>query len=100
MVTGERSLTIIMRLKIFGATALLLLLFAAPNFSYRILGIFPTFSKSHYITGGALMRGLAAAGHNVSVISPFPQEKPIANFRDIKVLGIVEASESKFIRFI
>lgn len=59
--------------------------------AYNILGVFPTFSKSHYIAGGALMRGLAADGHNVSVISPFPNEKPIANFRHIPVLGIEEA---------
>lgn len=58
--------------------------------SYKILGIFPTMAKSHYITGGALMKALAAAGHEVSVISPFPQEKPLKNFRDITVLGIVE----------
>lgn len=47
-------------------------------------------AKSHYITGSALMKGLAAAGHEVTVISPFPQTKPLKNFRDIKVQGIVE----------
>lgn len=65
--------------------------------SYNILGIFPTMSKSHYIAGGALMKGLAAAGHNVTVISPFPQKTPIPNFRDYEILGIVEIVTSKYI---
>lgn len=65
------------------------------GYGYNILGIFPTMSKSHYITGGALMRGLAAAGHNVTVISPYPQKKAIPNFRDYEILGIVEAMSRK-----
>lgn len=69
----------------------LLALFAQICAAYRILGIFPIPSKSHYITGGALMQGLAAAGHNVSVISPFALDKPMANYRDIQVLGGEEA---------
>lgn len=86
-----------MKLQIYMVLTLMVILSVTPpNLSYRILGIFPTFSKSHYITGGALMRGLAAAGHEVSVISPFPQDIPIPNYRDIKVLGIVEASERKY----
>lgn len=56
--------------------------------TYNILGVFPSPSKSHYIAGGSLMKGLAAAGHNVTVISPFPQSKPLANFRDYEILGV------------
>lgn len=61
--------------------------------AYNILGIFPTMSKSHYIAGEALMRGLAAAGHNVTSISPFPQKSDIPNFRDYPIIGIVEESQ-------
>lgn len=67
------------------------------GFGYNILGIFPTMSRSHYIVGGALMKGLAAAGHNVTVISPFPQKKAISNFRDYAILGIVEAIEGNYV---
>lgn len=56
--------------------------------SYKILGIFHTFSKSHYIAGGALMKGLAAKGHDVTVISAYPQDKPLKNYHDITVLGV------------
>lgn len=42
------------------------------------------------------MKGLAAAGHEVTVISPFPQSKPIPNYRDVHVKGIIEVMEGKF----
>ncbi|KAJ8980272.1 hypothetical protein NQ317_005130 [Molorchus minor] len=42
----------------------------------RILGIFPFASRSHYILGNSLMKGLAEAGHNVTVISPFEDTSP------------------------
>ena len=53
--------------------------------SYNILGVFHTTARSHYITGSALMKGLAAAGHNVTVITHFPQSKPIPNYHDIDI---------------
>lgn len=80
-------------MKFFCVINLLLAIFlckAGTSDGYKILGVFPTMSKSHYISGGALMKGLAAAGHEVTVISPFPQAKPVENFRDLKVLGIAE----------
>lgn len=69
---------------------LLLVSNANPINGYKILGIFPTMSPSHYITGGALMKGLAANGHEVTVISTFPQKKPLQNFRDITTNGLLE----------
>ncbi|XP_037038185.1 UDP-glycosyltransferase UGT4-like isoform X2 [Bradysia coprophila] len=75
---------------------LLLLLNVIGNESYRILGIFHTHSKSHYIAGGALMKGLAEKGHDVTVISPFPQSKPLKNFNDVAVIGIEQLIEEKF----
>lgn len=80
--------------------ALLAAVLIQGGFTYNILGIFPTMSKSHYIAGGALMKHLAAAGHNVTVISPYPQSKKIPNFRDYEVLGVVEAFQSKYFLFI
>lgn len=71
------------------STVMLALLLGSGN-GYKILGIFPTSAPSHYITGSALMKGLAAAGHEVTVISPFPQAKPLKNYRDITVDGIIE----------
>ncbi|XP_053684148.1 UDP-glycosyltransferase UGT5-like isoform X2 [Sabethes cyaneus] len=49
----------------------------------KILGVFPSTSKSHYFVGSALMKALARKGHQVTVISPFPQKQPLTNYRDI-----------------
>lgn len=68
--------------------------------AYKILGIFHTHSKSHYIAGGALMKGLAEKGHDVTVISPFPQSKPLKNFRDVSVLGIDKLIDRKSLTWI
>lgn len=86
-------------MKYVGIACLLFAVFlcnAGYSDGYKILGVFPTMAKSHYITGSALMKGLAAAGHEVTVISPFPQAKPLKNFRDIKALGIVEKMQGIF----
>ncbi|XP_055628473.1 UDP-glycosyltransferase UGT5-like [Toxorhynchites rutilus septentrionalis] len=59
--------------------------------SAKILGVFPTSSRSHYIVGSALMKALAKKGHQVTVISPFPQKKPLENYRDITTIEVLEA---------
>jgi len=46
----------------------------------RILGIFPVAAKSHTSCNHAIMRSLHAAGHHVTMISPFPSEVKIQNF--------------------
>lgn len=51
--------------------------------SYKILGVFPLGSKSHYYVGHALMKGLALDGHEVTVISPFRVEEPISNYTEV-----------------
>ncbi|KAL0113955.1 hypothetical protein PUN28_011343 [Cardiocondyla obscurior] len=55
--------------------------------SYRILGVFPLHGKSHWSTQEALMKDLAARGHQVDVVTQFPQEKPIPNYKDISLKG-------------
>lgn len=70
-----------------------LLLVAAAVFfngvtAYKILGIFPTMSKSHTIVGDALLKGLAKAGHDVTAVTAFPHTKPLANYTHIDISGI------------
>lgn len=62
-------------------------LIGAPVTAYHILGVFPTMATSHYKLGHSLMKGLAMAGHNVTVISPYPLNRPIPNYRSIVVKG-------------
>jgi len=55
--------------------------------SYRILGIFPLQGKSHWIMQEILMKELARRGHQVDVVTHFPLEKPIPNYKDISLKG-------------
>ncbi|XP_063221113.1 UDP-glycosyltransferase UGT5-like [Bacillus rossius redtenbacheri] len=72
------------------AHALLLLgTLVASASGYRILGVFPHVGRSHFSMTGALMKGLAARGHDVVVISPFPQSRAVANYTDISLREVL-----------
>lgn len=60
----------------------LLLLFSLSE-AYKILGIFPYSGKSHFNIFEPLMKGLADKGHDVTVLSLFPQTKPYSNYKDL-----------------
>lgn len=63
---------------------LLILGFSYQNaFGYRFLGVLPIPSKSHYYIGHNLLKGLAEEGHDVTVISPFKEKKPIKNYKEV-----------------
>lgn len=65
--------------------------------SYKILAVLPVTSKSHYYIGGNLMKAMAEQGHEVTVISPFSEEKPISNFTEVLLETSWEKSrQSKF----
>ncbi|KAJ8918829.1 hypothetical protein NQ315_011115 [Exocentrus adspersus] len=59
----------------------------------KILIVFPMTVPSHYILGNALARGLAEAGHDVTMVSPFEEKKPPKNgkYRDVVLTGFAEA---------
>ena len=57
----------------------------------RILGVFPHVAKSHFVMAEQLMLGLAARGHEVVVLSNFPQKKAIPNYTDISLVGSMPA---------
>lgn len=52
---------------------------------FKILGIFPYGGKSHFHVYEPLLLALAEKGHEVTVISHFPQEKPVPQYKDISV---------------
>lgn len=56
----------------------------------KILGFFPVPGRSHYILGSSLMKGLAVKGHDVTVISPFGEAKPLKNYKDVILTGLLE----------
>lgn len=54
--------------------------------SHNILVVYPHPGKSHFLIYEPLFTALAAKGHNITVISYYPQKKSVPNYRDI-VLG-------------
>ncbi|XP_017768993.1 PREDICTED: UDP-glucuronosyltransferase 1-7C-like isoform X1 [Nicrophorus vespilloides] len=63
------------------------LLFAAVCESYRILCIFPHQMKSHFDVFEPLLKELSARGHDLTVISHFPQKRKISRYTDISLKG-------------
>lgn len=66
--------------------------------SYRILGVFPVPTRSHYFLGSALMKALAEVGHDVTIIAPFkddqlPSLSKNGSYREITLDGIEEAQK-------
>jgi len=51
----------------------------------NILGVFPINGRSHWVVYESVMKALAARGHNVTVITSFPQKTPVPNMTEIDV---------------
>lgn len=66
---------------IFPTTVVFLLLCCATS-GHRILGLFPHPGISHFQFFHPVMKALAEAGHEVTVVSHFPAKEPIENYRD------------------
>ncbi|XP_011193314.2 UDP-glucosyltransferase 2-like [Zeugodacus cucurbitae] len=66
----------------------------------NILAIFPFPGPSQYICVQAYLKALAARGHEVTVISAFPQKKPLRNFRDISIEEVLNGYEETIVNVI
>lgn len=62
-----------------------LLLCATFSESYKILVLFPHPGHSHFMVFENLLKALADRGHELTVISHFPLEKPYPNYRDVSL---------------
>ncbi|XP_054277791.1 UDP-glucosyltransferase 2-like isoform X2 [Macrosteles quadrilineatus] len=49
----------------------------------KILCLFPYNARSHFIVMEPLLHALHQRGHNLTVVSSFPQQKRLENFRDV-----------------
>ncbi|CAH1153878.1 unnamed protein product [Phaedon cochleariae] len=61
--------------------------------SSKILGVFFMPSKSHFTLGNSLARGLAEAGHDVTLINLFGDDQPLpknGSYRDIVLTGLLD----------
>lgn len=54
----------------------------------RILGLFPHPGASHFHFFHPVMRGLAEAGHDVTVVSHFPDKNPPKNYKNLALTGL------------
>ncbi|XP_060805877.1 UDP-glucosyltransferase 2 [Amyelois transitella] len=52
---------------------------------YKVLVMFPLAGKSHGILGKGVVRHLLQAGHEVTYITPFPEENPPKNLHQVDV---------------
>ncbi|XP_046658308.1 UDP-glycosyltransferase UGT5-like [Homalodisca vitripennis] len=55
--------------------------------SDNILAVLPHTGKSHFDVFEPLVLALAARGHQVTVLSFYPQKTPVANYTDISLVG-------------
>lgn len=65
----------------------------------RILALFPHVGKSHYDVFHPYLKKLASRGHEVVVVSHFPQENPLPNITDISINGSVPMASMQAISF-
>lgn len=56
--------------------------------SYRILGLFPYKIHSHFQFFRPVLQSLAEAGHELVVVSHFPEENKTSNYRDEVLSGM------------
>ncbi|XP_055609266.1 UDP-glycosyltransferase UGT5-like [Uranotaenia lowii] len=62
----------------------------------KILGVLPSGGTSHHFVGISYLRLLAKAGHDVTVLSSFPEKNPPPNWRDIELTGLKEKMHEEF----
>lgn len=74
---------------------LLLLCLLSCVSAYNYLVVLHTSARSHYHVGSALAKGLAGAGHQVTLVSAFELKKPIKNIKDVTAKGIIAAMQGE-----
>uniref|UniRef100_A0A1B6L2Y1 UDP-glucuronosyltransferase n=1 Tax=Graphocephala atropunctata TaxID=36148 RepID=A0A1B6L2Y1_9HEMI len=56
--------------------------------SANILAVFPHTGQSHFDVFQPLVLTLASRGHQVTVLSFYPQKTPVANYTDLSLVGV------------
>lgn len=60
---------------------------------FKVLGVFPFNSKSHFAIGSAIVDALHDAGHEVTVVSSFPKSSPSSRYHDISLFEHYEKNK-------
>lgn len=69
-------------------TVITLLILGHDSSGHRILGLFPHPGYSHFQFFEPIMKALAEAGHEVTVVSQFPNKEPMENYKDELITGV------------
>ena len=77
----------------FNCLIFVLVAFVASTYGVTVLGILPFGATSHFSIGYSIVKSLHKVGHEVTVISPYPQKKPLENYRDISTKDILDKHE-------
>nr|CAI5816849.1 unnamed protein product [Callosobruchus analis] len=69
---------------------------------YSILLVFPTCYRSHHLLGDALAKGLAEAGHDVTIVSMFKTKDPLKNgrMREVLLTEFTEDDEGEYLSLV
>lgn len=62
---------------------------------FKVLGIVPIGCKSHFAIGNSILKTLHGAGHDITIISPYPSKKNISNYREIGIEHVLKRKIGK-----
>lgn len=65
----------------------------------KVLTIAPFSAKSHFAIAQAIAKSLLKAGHEITMLSPFPLKKPVTNYTDVSVAKTMEEMEKGISEF-
>ena len=71
-------------MKLINIFILFCVLFIEAN-GLKILGVLPVASKSHWVIGHEVIKSLVDAGHEATVLTPFPLKDKIRNYEEIDI---------------
>lgn len=60
----------------------------------QVLAMLPFAAKSHWNVVDSVLQTLVARGHNVTAITPFLKEKPVANYTEVDISRLVPSGVS------
>lgn len=79
-------------------TIALLVFVPSPTDGLKILGIFPSPARSRFFVGKSIMKALHSAGHEITMVSVFPQQKPMKNWTDIDIPELLNDVKGEYMR--
>lgn len=65
----------------------------------KIFGCLSFGTYSHFAIGDAIMKTLWRGGHNITVVSPYPNKENLLNYRDISTQDVLDNFRKGVIKF-